>query len=65
MIKNENEYQVTLQRIARMQAQIAHLRTIEASPANYRAAASGYLAEIDRMQLDIREYLSIHPSEVA
>ena len=65
MIRNDNEYEVTLQRIARMQAQIAHLRTTEPNPANYRAAASGYLAEVDRMQLDIREYLSLHPSEVA
>jgi len=27
---------------------------------NHRAAASGFLAEIDRMQLEVREYLSIH-----
>jgi hypothetical protein len=25
---------------------------------------SGYLAEIDRMQLEVREYLSLHPGEV-
>ena len=27
-------------------------------------AASGFLAEIERMQLDVREYLSFHPSEL-
>ena len=64
MIANDQELQVTLERIARFQAQVAHLRQVEAQPANYHAAASGFLAEIDRMQLDVREYLSIHPTEL-
>ena len=64
MIANNQELQVTLERIARFQAQVAHLRQVEAHPANYHAAASGFLAEIDRMQLDVREYLSIHPTEL-
>ena len=64
MIANNHELQVTLERIARFQAQVAHLRQVEAHPANYHAAASGFLAEIDRMQLDVREYLSTHPTEL-
>ena len=64
MIANNHELQVTLDRIARFQAQVAHLRQVEAHPANYHAAASGFLAEIDRMQLDVREYLSTHPTEL-
>jgi hypothetical protein len=64
MIANNHELQVTLERIARFQAQVAHLRQVEAQPANYHAAASGFLAEIDRMQLDVREYLSTHPTEL-
>jgi hypothetical protein len=64
MIANDQELQVTLERIARFQAQVAHLRQVEAQPANYHAAASGFLAEIDRMQLDVREYLSTHPTEL-
>ena len=64
MIANDQELQVTLQRIARFQAQMAHLRQTETNPANYHAAASGYLAEIDRMQLAVREYLSLHPAEL-
>jgi hypothetical protein len=64
MIANNQELQVTLERIARFQAQVAHLRQVEAQPANYHAAASGFLAEIDRMQLDVREYLSTHPTEL-
>ncbi len=65
MIANDNELQVTLERIARMQKQVAELRRKETNPANYRLSVSGYLAEIDRMQLEVREYLQLHPAELA
>jgi hypothetical protein len=64
MIANDQELKVTLERIAQFQDQVAHLRNTETNPVNYRAAVSGYLAEIDRMQLEVREYLSLHPREV-
>lgn len=65
MIANDNEYKVTLERIAQFQAQVAYLRRTETNPTNYHAAASGYISEIDRMQLEVREYLSLHPKELA
>ena len=65
MISNDGELHVTLERLARFQEQVAHLRRLETDPANYRAAAAGFLAEIDRMQLDVREYLAIHPADPA
>jgi len=65
MIANDQELKVTLERIARFQAQVAHLRNTESNPANYHAGASGFLAEIDRMQLEVREYLSLHPRELS
>jgi hypothetical protein len=61
MIANDDELQVTLERIAWFQQQATHLRNTESNPTNYRAAVSGFLAEIDRMQLEVREYLSILP----
>lgn len=64
MIANDEELRVTLDRIARTQAQVAHLRNTETRPENYRASAAGFLAEIDRMQLEVREYLSLHPREL-
>jgi hypothetical protein len=64
MIANDQELSVTMERIARFQAQVAHLRQTEPNPANYHASASGFLAEIDRMQLEVREYLSLHPAEL-
>ncbi len=65
MITNDQELKATLERIAHFQAQVAHLRQVETNPANYHASVSGYLAEIDRMQLEVREYLSLHPTEMA
>jgi hypothetical protein len=65
MIANEKELGVTLDRISRFQRQLSALRKTETSPANYHASASGFLAEIDRMQLEVREYLSLHPAELA
>lgn len=65
MIANENELGVTLDRISRFQRQLAALRKSETDPASYHASASGFLAEIDRMQLEVREYLTLHPAEFA
>ena len=31
---------------------------------NYELSAGGFLAEIDRMKLEVSAYLSIHPSEL-
>jgi len=61
MITNDQQLQTTLERITWFQNQVAHLRKTETSPVNYRAAVSGFLAEIDRMQLEVREYLSFLP----
>ena len=58
MSASDQEFQVTLERIERFQ------RPVEKYPANYRASASGFLAEMDRMQLEVREYLSFHPAEL-
>lgn len=58
MIANDKQLEATLKRIAWFQRQIAELRKTETNPANYRAAASGYISELDRMQLDVREYFS-------
>jgi len=63
MIQNEQEYRAMLQRIERFQQQVEHLRKAETNPQNYRLSASGYLAELDRMQLEVREYLWSHPAD--
>lgn len=64
MIHSDEELHVTQERIAHMQAQLAKLRSTESDPRMYHASASGFLAEVDRMQLEVREYLSLHPTEL-
>ena len=64
MIKNDQEFTAIRERIQRFQLQVERLRQVETNPANYRLSAGGFLAEIDRMNLEIREYLWLHPSEL-
>ena len=64
MIANDQELTTTLERIRHLQAQLAHLRIVETNPVNYRLSASGFLTEVDRMQLEVREYLSLHPTDL-
>jgi hypothetical protein len=64
MISNDRELSAALERIRHLQDQVTHLRRVETNPANYHHSASGFLAEIDRMQLEVREYLSLHPGEL-
>lgn len=64
MIRNKVELEATKERIAYFQKQVEKLREVETNLQNYRLSAGGYLAEIDRMNLEVREYLSLHPSEL-
>lgn len=63
MIKDDQELEATLERIRHFQSQVRHLRQMETNPTNYRLSASGFIAEIDKMQLEVREYLSLLPSQ--
>jgi hypothetical protein len=65
MIANDQQLETTLERIGWFQKQVAQLRRTETNPVNYRAAVSGFLAEIDRMQLEVREYFSFLPTDKA
>ncbi|MDE0323868.1 MAG: hypothetical protein OXN27_08075 [Candidatus Poribacteria bacterium] len=63
MIQNNQEFEATLARIRHFQKQIEKLREVETNPRNYRLSVGGFLAEIDRMNLEVREYLSTHTEE--
>src|SRR6266568_6560355 len=65
MIRNVQELEVTLERLRRFQRQVTLLRQTERNPHNYRLSAGGFLAEIDRMNLEVRDYLWLHPSDGA
>lgn len=64
MIRNDQELEATLERIRSFQQQVEKLRQVETNPQNYRLSAGGYLAEIDRMNLEVREYFTLHPDEI-
>lgn len=61
MIANEHELQLTHQRITRLQDLLARLRQT-ARPEEFDAVTSGYRLEIERMQVEIMEYLLSPPS---
>lgn len=64
MIQNNQELEAMKERVRYFQGQVERLREVENNPENYRLSVKGYLAEIDRMNLEIREYLSVHSSEL-
>ena len=64
MIWNDQEFEATKERLRYFQQQVEKLRQVETNPQNYRLSAGGFLAEIDRMNLEVREYLLLHPSEL-
>jgi hypothetical protein len=64
VIKNDLELEATLERIKSFRQQVMHMRKVEKDPLTYKLSAGGFLAEIDRMNLEVREYLMFHPSEI-
>lgn len=57
MIQNDDQLLAAQERIVRFERLLAEARKTY-SPTNYQAMAEGYLAEIDRMRSEIREFLS-------
>ena len=64
MIQNDQELKAMLNRIERFERIVEKLREVETNPRNYELSAGGFLSEIDRMHLELAEYLSTHPSEL-
>ncbi|MSU57017.1 MAG: hypothetical protein EXS35_02340 [Pedosphaera sp.] len=63
MISNDRELEVTQTRIRQFEQQVAQIRKTAADNESYRLSAAGFLAEIDRMNLEIREYLWSDPAK--
>jgi hypothetical protein len=62
MIKNDTELNGTLERIQKFTDLVLNMRKVEQNSSTYEASAGGFLAEIAKMNLEVNEYLSIHPS---
>ena len=63
MIKNDKELEVTQERIRQFERQVAQIRKTETNAENYRMSAASFLEEIDRMNLEIQDYLWSVPAE--
>lgn len=63
MIKNDTELKVTQDRINHFWKIVEAIRQTEKNSSNYKDSAGGFLAEIEKMNTEVHEYLSIHPSE--
>lgn len=61
MIQNDQEMEATHERIAYFQRLLAQLR-VTAKPEEFAVVASGYRAEIQRMQKEVLDYLMQHAS---
>ena len=61
MIQDDRELQVTQERITYFEGLLAQLR-VTARPEEFPSVASGYRAEIERMQAEALEYLTRHAS---
>ena len=57
MIRNNQELETTLERIEHFQKIIEKLKAFETNPRNYELSAGGFLAEVDRMNLEVQHYL--------
>jgi hypothetical protein len=62
MILNDAELKGTRDRIAYFEDLLAQLR-VAASPELFPSMASGYRAEIEKMQREVLEYLTRHVSQ--
>ncbi len=62
MIRNDQELRVTQERIAYFRGLLAQLR-VAATPEEFPLVASGYRAEIERMQEDMLAYRTRHASQ--
>ena len=57
MIQNNQELETTLERIEHFQKIVEKLKVFETNSRNYKLSAGGFLAEIDRMNLEVLHYL--------
>ena len=62
MIQNDLELSVAQERIAYLERLLAQLR-VSAQPHEFPAVASGYRAEVERMQREVLNYLTRHASD--
>lgn len=61
MIRNDYELETTQERIREFKRQVAQIRETETERENCLMSISGFLSEIDRMNLEISKWLQSAP----
>ncbi len=64
MIANDQELQGTQERIAFFYKTLSQMRVAARTPEEYRLYSNSYLAEIEKMNAEVLEYLKLHPNEI-
>ncbi len=62
MIENDQELNLTQERILRFSQLVAQMR-VTASPEDFRFFSNSYLAEIEEMDTEVMNYLKKHSTE--
>jgi len=63
MIRNDVELKATQERIVLFQGWVAQFR-VTTTPTEFKLMAGAYLAEIEKMNVEVMAYLSHHASEL-
>jgi len=63
MIKSDRELEIARERVRQFESQVAQIRKTVTNVENSRLSAAGFLAQIERMNLEIRDYLWSLPAE--
>ncbi len=63
MIKSDRELEIARERVRQFESQVAQIRKTVTNVENSRLSAAGFLAQIERMNLEIRDYLWSLPVE--
>jgi hypothetical protein len=64
MIRDQQQFEATQVRVSRFVRQAAQIRRTEKNPENFRMSVAGFIRQIDRMNFEIREYLSSFEGDV-
>lgn len=62
MINSDRELEIMQERISHFEQQVARIRKTETNSENHKTSALSFLTELDRMNLEIRDYLWSHPA---
>lgn len=64
MIQNDIEPKATQERIAWFEGLVAQFRVVDMSPSEFKLMSGSFLAEIEKMHVEVMEYLGKHTSEI-